>query len=211
MRRFLSLVAAAALLGAPVTALATDTSGWMLGLDFSTSHADFADPTGTSSSNAVFIDDNGAGANLLFGYGFTRSFALRANLASAQHNTTDANTEFLISSGTIEAMYVFRDPRAFRPYILGGVGGFTARSRQDDFDFDVTGPGVVLGAGFAYFMTPRFAFDFAARGDFINWDTATATVTLPGGSTATAEAPIEEEGSAAKLLFGVNWWFGRGQ
>jgi opacity protein-like surface antigen len=200
---------AAALLG-PAAASAWDTAGWMIGLDLASSHADFEDRTTVSPPNAVFIDDDGGGVNLIAGYGFTRSFALRLDLAGAGHETTDPDVEFRLSSATVEAMVLLRVPEAFRPYLVGGVGGFTARSRRDDFDFDVTGPGVTLGAGFLWFTGRRFALDFALRADFINWETATATVTLPGGSTATVDTPVEEDGAAAKILVGVSWWFGKG-
>lgn len=201
---------AAALALVPAVVRASDTGGWTIGLDLASSHADFEDRTESSPPNAVFIEDQGGGANLLLGYGFTRSFAVRLDLAGARHETTDPDVEFLLSSATIEASYLFRDPEAFRPYILGGVGGFTARSRRDDFDFDVTGPGVTVGAGFLYFTGKRFALDFALRGDLINWEKATARVTLPGGSTAVVDTPIQEEGSAGKVLLGVSWWFGEG-
>ncbi|NNE44941.1 MAG: hypothetical protein HKN12_12100, partial [Gemmatimonadetes bacterium] len=106
--------------------------------------------------------------------------------------------------------YLFRPGQPFRPYLVGGVGGFSMGSRQDNLDFEVNGPGITLGTGFAYFVSERFALDFALRGDFINWEEATATLTLPGGAQTEVATPIEEEGSAAKVFFGLNWWFGKG-
>jgi hypothetical protein len=183
----------------------------MIGLDLASSHADFEDRTDTSQPGAVFIEDNGGGLNLLAGYGFTRSFVLRLDLAGARHETTDPDTEFALSSATLETMYVFNDPQPFRPYLVGGVGGYTARSRRDDFDFDVTGPGVTVGAGFLWFTGRRFALDFALRGDFINWENATARVTLPGGGRTVVDTPIEEDGSAGRVQVGISWWFGGGE
>ncbi|MGQ0722486.1 MAG: outer membrane beta-barrel protein [Candidatus Eiseniibacteriota bacterium] len=192
-------------------AAASDTRGFMMGLDLGTSHIDAQDESSGAPAGSVFIEDTGAGASLLFGWGFTPSFALRLNASGGQHDTSDPDTEFWLNSGTLEAMYLFRNPQPVRPFVLGGVGGFTMRSRRDDLDFETTGPGVVLGAGLVYFAGERFAFDFEVRGDFINWDEATATLTQPGGSQIQIDVPIEEEGSAAKFLFGVNWWFGRGE
>jgi hypothetical protein len=195
----------------PAAAAASDTSGWMIGLDLASSHADFEDRKPSSPPDAVFVEDDGGGVNILAGYGFTRAFALRLDLAGAEHETSDPNTEFLLSSATLEAMAVLRDPHAFRPYLVGGVGGFTARSRRDDFDFDVTGPGVTVGTGFLWFTGRRFALDVALRADFINWDRATATLTLADGSHATVDTPIQEDGAAARFLIGASWWFGRGE
>ena len=53
-----------------------------------------------------------------------------------------------------------------------------------------------------HFVAQRMSLDFAVRGDFINWEEATARLALPGGGEAVVAAPVEEEGSAAKVLFG---------
>lgn len=186
---------------------AAGTEGFLLGLDFGTSHIGADDPSADDPAASVYVDETGGGASLLLGYGFTPSFTLRLNVSGAQHDTSDPDTEFWISSGTIEALYLFRNPDPLRPYIFGGLGGFSMRSRRDELDFEVTGPGAVVGGGLVYFLGENFALDFAVRGDFINWEESTATYTFPNGTTATVAAPVEGEGSAAKFLFGAGWWF----
>ncbi len=205
IRISLVLASAVLLLGASTGAAVTD--GFFLGLDFHTSHIGAEDETPGASPGSVFIDDNGAGATFFLGYGITSSFPVRLNLSLAEHETSDSSVEFFYSSITIEAAYLFRDGEPLRPYLLGGFGGFSVRSRQDAFDFETTGPGFVVGAGIVYFLSEHFALDFALRGDLINWDTQKATVTFPNGSRATAETPVEGDGAAGKFLFGVSVWF----
>lgn len=207
MRTHWALAGAAALLCCPGAAATAGTDGWMVGLDFGTSHIGAEDPSPGDPANSVYVDETGGGGTLLVGYGFTPSFVLRLNVSGAQHDTSDPDTEFWISSGTIEGLYLFRNPEPLRPYVMGGVGGFSMRSRRDELDFEVTGPGAVVGAGLVYFLGKHFALDFGVRGDFINWEESKATFKFPDGSTASVATPVEGEGSAAKFLFGAGWWF----
>jgi hypothetical protein len=183
------------------------TDGFFLGLDFHTSTIDAVEETAAADSIDAFIDKNGGGVAFFLGYGITPSFPLRLNLAVAEHETSDPGLEFFYSSVTIEAAYLFRNGEPLRPYLLGGFGGFAVRSRKSVYDFEVSGPGIVFGAGMFYFLTDHFALDFALRGDLINWNKEKAIVTLPNGSQVIAETPVEGDGAAAKFLFGVSGWF----
>ena len=189
----------------PATASATD--GFILGLDLHTSHIGADDPSPDSPDGSVFVDETGGGVTLLIGYGITESFPLRFTISASAHETTDPDVDFLYSSATLEGGYLFRNGEPFRPFVSGGFGAFAIESRQDDLSFETTGPGAVIGAGFYYFFNENFALDFGVRGEFINWEQTTATLTLPGGSDLTVETPVEDEGSAAKFLFGASYWF----
>jgi opacity protein-like surface antigen len=199
------LLVGALLLACGEGAAATD--GFFLGLDFHTSHIDAEDERAEAPTGSVFIDDNGGGVTFFLGYGITPSFPLRLNLSVAEHETSDTDVKFFYSSVTIEGAYLFRNGEPLRPYLLGGFGGFAVRSRQDDFDFETTGPGFVFGTGMVYFLSEHFALDFGLRGDLINWDKQRATLTFPNGSQAIVETPVEGDGAAAKFLFGVSGWF----
>lgn len=205
VRSCCALTGAALLLCASGGAAATD--GFFLGLDFHTSHINAEDEGPNAPVGSVFIDDNGGGATFFLGYGITPSFPLRLNLSVAEHETNDTSVEFFYSSLTLEAAYLFRNGEPLRPYVLGGFGGFSVRSRKDAFDFETTGPGFVIGTGIVYFLSEHFALDFALRGDLINWDKQTATITFPNGSQAIVETPVEGDGAAGKFLFGVSVWF----
>ncbi|MFH1681627.1 MAG: outer membrane beta-barrel protein [Candidatus Eisenbacteria bacterium] len=196
---------AAVLLFAPAGAGA-DTKGFMLGLDLHYSGIGAEEESATSHENSVFVDEDGGGATLLLGYGFTEAFALRVSMNASNHETSDSDVDVLYANSTIEAMYVFRHGWPFRPYLFGGIGGCSLESRYDPFRYETSGPGTAAGAGFLYFPGEHFAIDVALRFEFINWDKATAELVTDQG-TLTVETPIEDEGSAVKVLFGVNYWF----
>jgi hypothetical protein len=199
------MLLAAALLSASTGAEA-DTKGFMLGFGLHYSGIGAEEESAASPESSVFVDEDGGGATLLLGYGFTPAFALRLALNASNHETSDSDVEVLYANSTIEAMYIFRDGRPFRPYLFGGIGGCSLESRDDPFRYETTGAGTAVGAGFLYFPGEHFAFDGAVRFEFINWDKATAELVTDQG-TLTVETPIEEEGSAFKIVFGVNYWF----
>ncbi len=195
---------AAALLLTTMIAMpaSADVPGFFLGADLSSSHIGRDD---AAPDEALLIEENGGGLGLHLGWAFGPSFPVRLNLMGARHETTDADVDLDYSSVTLEGMYLFRNPAPLRPYLMGGVGGFQARARQDALDFEVNGPGVVFGGGLHYYFTPSFSMEFGGRLEFINWEESRATLSTPSGNV-TVEGPIEDEGSAAKLLLGVSWW-----
>jgi len=183
-----------------------ETEGFMLGLNVHASVIGAEEPTGSVSSNEVFVDEDGGGVTFLLGYGFTPAFALRFTASASEHKTTNPGIDVLYSNAIIEALYIFRAGRPFRPYLFGGIGGFNIESRNDPFRYTTEGPGTDLGAGFLFFPEKHFAIDVALRLEFVNWEKATAELLL-GGDSFTVETPVEDEGSALKFLFGINYWF----
>jgi hypothetical protein len=183
------------------------TEGFFVGLQFQTSHIGADDPADDSPEGSVFVDETGGGGMLRFGYGFTPRFALRIVGAGAVHETTDPDVNVSYSSGTLEAVYLFREGEPFRPTVFGGLGGFSLRSEKERLDYETTGGGAVIGAGIVYFLSRNFALDFELRGDLINWEKNKAQVDLGGGNVVTVETPVEDEGSAAHFVVGGTWWF----
>jgi len=196
---------AAALILAAVPARA-DTDGVAFGIGIHANNVGAEDPAEDSPPSSVFVEEAGGGVNLWFGYGLTPSFALRLLAAGASHETTDPDVEVAWGGVTLEATYLFRDPQPWRPYLVGGLGGFSTRSRQDDLDFEATGPGIVIGGGILRSFGETWAVDLALRAQFVNWEEATATFTFADGSSATVQRPVEEDGGALDILLGVSWW-----
>jgi hypothetical protein len=180
---------------------------FIVGLDFFSSHIGADDPTSETSPEAVFVEEVGQGGALTFGYLITPTFLLRLYLSGAEHDATDPDFDFRFSGGTFEGAYLFRPGRPLRPYLFGGLGGFTVKAEQDALEYETTGPGMVLGAGLYYFLSAHFAMHFSVRGEFINWDKAKARLTLPNGSAIETETPIEESGGAAKIGLGIAFRF----
>jgi opacity protein-like surface antigen len=201
--RIAPFVTVAAALLIPTSAGA-DTQGLHVGLLLHANHLDSADETTVAP---VLVDERGGGARLFFGYGFDPSFSLRLSVTASRHDTSRNDIDFEFSSGTLEGVYLFRNPDAFRPYLYGGVGGMLARATEGALDFETRGPGVVFGGGLLYFPTPDFAVDFHARADFINWEEEENAVLEVAGGTTTVERPIEREGTGVQLGFGISGWF----
>lgn len=202
-----------ALLGVATVAFAVlaacahaDTQGLAFGVDLHTnSVGNDADRTG-APPGSLFLEGTGAGAALWVGYGFTPSFAARLFLAGAEHSTSDDDVKIEFGDATFEAMYLFRNPEVIRPYVLGGVGGFSVASRVHDYDYETTGPGLVVGTGLQCFFNETFAIDFGVRGEFIHWEEATATHDTGSGDT-TVRSPLDEDGAALKVVLGSSFWF----
>ncbi len=159
------------------------------------------------AEQSIFLGENAPGGTIVLAYGFTPSFPVRLSVSGAEHNTTDPDVDVQFSSVTLEGAYVFRAGTPVRPYVYGGFGGFRLKSRLDEFDYEATGPGIDVGVGLYSFLGSHFVFDAALRFDFVNWETETARVDLGDGNTAVVERPLREEGSAAKILLGIGWWF----
>lgn len=202
-------VIASSLAGPPSAAAAAtaDTEGFFLGFGLHASVVGTNDPPDNAPVGSAFVEEEGGGVALTLAYGLTPRFATRVALSGTSHETTDPDVEVRFSSATLEAQYLFRESQPLRPYLFGGVGGFNLESQQDRFRYETTGPGLVFGAGLLYFLGEHFALDFALRADLINWEESTAETVLPDGGTVQVSKPIEEEGSAAKFLFGAGWWF----
>lgn len=202
------IIALAALLtSAPGAGAAEGTQGFFIVVEGHRSHIGADDPPAAPPPNAVYVDKVGGGGALHLGYGITPTFALRLVMAGSQHETSRDDIEVRLTSATLEAVHHFQPGRPLRPFVFGGLGGFSIESQDDVFDYKTEGGGLSFGAGLDYFVGPDFAVTFGVRGEAINWDRTTATLTLPDGSRVTAERPIEDSGGAIKLSIGVGYWF----
>ncbi|MFN0152109.1 MAG: outer membrane beta-barrel protein [bacterium] len=204
-----SLAALAVGLAAPARAVAAapDTRGFSLAAMLQSTHINSEDERTDATPGSVFVGEQGVGVVVALGYGFTPEFATRIVLSGASHETSDPDIDVQFGAGTIEAAYLFRAGAPFRPYLFGGVGGYSLESQKDAFRFETTGPGVTLGGGLLYFVSEHVGLDAALHLDFINWEKRTAEIEGPTGSTVIVETPIEEEGGAARFAFGLGWWF----
>ncbi len=192
----------------PASSSGPDTEGFFVEFCGNSNHLGGAeDREAGDADESIFIGEGGPGGTLIFAYGFTPSFPVRLSISGAEHNTTDPDVDVGFSSVTAEGAYIFRAGTSVRPYVYGGFGAFALRSRKDEFDFEVTGPGVDVGVGLYSFLGDHFVFDAALRFDFVNWGTQTTSVDLGGGNTAIVETPVREDGAASKILLGVGWWF----
>ncbi len=190
----------------PARATATDGK-FFIGLDFLTNHIGADDPQTGDPPGTIYVEESGGGVGLHLGFSLTDKFKLRLYGSGARHETTAADVELRLTGATLEALYMFSPASVMRPYLHGGLGGYVVESEQDAFSYKTDGPGVVFGAGFYYFLGRHFALDFSLRGEWINWETASAELVLPGGHRVTTETPVEESGFAGKFTLGGSVWF----
>lgn len=188
-------------------AAAADTEGWYVGVGLNASVVGANDPPDNAPSLSPFVKEEGGGLALTGAYGFTPGFAVRVVLNAAEHETTDPEVTVLFSGVTLEGAWYFNAGGALRPYLFGGVGGYELKSRRAGFRYRTTGPGTTLGLGALWFLGEHFALEAAVRADLIRWQESSAETDLADGGTVRVSAPLDEQGSAAKLLLGAGWWF----
>jgi len=208
--RSLIIAALSLLLAVPSVAFAdtaSDNGGVALGVQLLSSFIGSEDRPANPPEGAVYVDEVAPGLQLWLGYAFSPAFLLRLSVSGATHESNFSNVDVRVSSAMLEAVYHVSTAGRLRPYVYGGLGGYALRSLQDRFEFESEGGAIDLGAGINYFVSRRVSFDLSARADFINWDKTTATVELESGEKLTVETPVDENGTAAKILFGIGVWF----
>ena len=173
---------------------------WQIGVDAVSS-------TIGDNENAgdVKIDETGSGGGFQVGHLLVPGFMLRLAATSAQHETSDPNVDIRIGGVTFEALFLFREGQAFRPYLFAGLGGYMAESQQQELVFDISGPGATFGAGGHLRLGSRVTLNAGLRVDAINWETARVSYITPTG-TVRIEVPIDESGWASKVSLGLGFW-----
>jgi hypothetical protein len=169
-----------------------DESGIYLGLKMigSSLHVDEEDQP--------FFEDDGGGIEFDFGYRFNPTFALELGLGGAKHETVETSIDAYFAMLHILGVYRFCPDRPFRPYLNGGFGGYSLRVEEDAASAEISGGGIVLGAGFRYFFSEHFAMGIDLTHNMIRYDEG--KVSLGELSYQTA---IDEEG--AQTSFGLTF------
>ena len=181
--------------------------GFSLGIQYQANFIGAEDPGPGSAPNQLFIEEGGQGLTFLGGYAFTPRFGMRLTAGTAAHRTTQAAVEVYQSSVVLEAHYRFLPRERARPYVFGGLGGTDVRTDQQGFHVQTSGALAVLGVGVLYDLTGHLVADLTVRLDQINWNSVKVTQDLPNGASTQLESPIEETGSAGKLMLGLVWQF----
>ena len=181
--------------------------GWSIGFQLVSDHIGAESPDPESSPDAVYVSEKGAGALVSVGYAFDPAFALRLSLAGARHETTLQDVGIDHASVSLEAHHRFSRWGRAQPYLFGGLGGSTLEFNSDLLDSRTSGAVAVLGVGIVFDLTRHLSLDLATRLDLINWDKVEVISVLPGNVVVHLEDPVDEKGSAAKLLVGLLWRF----
>lgn len=183
------------------TAAPAQQGRWMVGLDVVSSRIGE-----NEEADEVVVDETAPGGAIQVGYLVTPSFMLRLYAAAADHPTSQAGIDLRFGGGTIDAVYLFREGYDVRPYLFAGLGGFSLESRRGDLTYKTEGPGMTAGAGMHAMLGGRVSLHGSLRVEWVNWRETSATITAPGGGTATVTTPVDESGTAVKLTLGIGFW-----
>jgi hypothetical protein len=199
-RRLIMTAALLAVVGAGQAQAQAPERRWLLGLDAVSGTIDDNELT-----EDIVINQKANGLGLQLGYLLKPWFMLRVSAIAVDHETSDPDVTIRLGGGTLDAMFLFRAGKPFRPCLFAGLGAYRAESQQAALVYDIHGPGVAFGAGAHLRLGDCATLHGALRVESVNWEKAGATWAQPGGAIEVA-APIDEDGWASKVMLGVGIW-----
>jgi len=198
------MFATLALMASPGAARAAgDVPGaqrWLIGLDIAAT---------TLSTNAqadgIIIDAKAAGPALQVGWLWKPCLMVRAAAGAADYGTNLPDVKIRVGGGTIDAVFLFREGRTFRPYLFAGVGGYEALSRRDNLAYAVSGTGLAFGTGAHLRLGRDVTLHGSVRVESVRWPETAVTLDGPDGPVPVAE-PIDRDGWGSRVMIGLGWW-----
>lgn len=173
--------------------------GFYLGINFigSSLHVD------DDGASPFFVKDDGGGAMFRAGYSFNRVFTLEIALGGANHETSVQAIDAGLAVFQLFAHYRFMPGHALRPYIKGGLSGYTLVLSDNNANVKIQGGGIPIGGGFDYFFSKHFSLGVDLTHNIINYD----QVTFDLGNGATVGFDIDEEGAMTSLGLALTVYF----
>lgn len=194
----LSLIAALMFAGTAANAQVDGRdSGPYLGIRFvgSSLHVDNQD-------EGFFVKDDGGGITLLGGYSFNRVFSLELDITGLRHETSDPAIDADFAAVQIFAHYRFAPGHDFRPYIKGGLAGYSLSINDGGLDVQANGGGVPLGGGFDYFFSPHFSLGADFTHNIINYEELSVAA-----EDIAVTFDIDEEGAMSAVGLSLCYYF----
>jgi opacity protein-like surface antigen len=172
-------------------------NGFYLGMKFvgSSLHVD-------NEGDAFFVKDDGGGLLLLAGYSFNEVFSLEIDIGGLRHETSEQSIDADVGSLQIFAHYRFAPGHDFRPYIKGGVGGYSLRLATGDGDVRIEGGGIPVGGGFDYFFSPHFSLGADFTHNIIQYEELRVEF-----EDAAVSFDIDEEGAMSSVGLTLAYYF----
>jgi len=173
--------------------------GFYTGMRFQGTHL-----SGISSEDGTFrVKEDGAGAQLYLGYSFNPVFSMELDLGGATHETSDPAIDVDMGSIQLLMHYRFRPGHGFRPFVKGGLAGYSLAFRNTPGNIRLEGGGVPVGVGFDYFFTRHFSIGLDASHNIIKYENAVADI----GGASSVSVDIDAEGSMTALGMNVAFYF----
>ncbi|HSG29417.1 MAG TPA: outer membrane beta-barrel protein [Candidatus Krumholzibacterium sp.] len=183
--------------GASAREVMEDESGLYLGVRF------IGSSLNVDEDDEQFIEDEGGGLMLDFGWRFNPVFALEFSIGGSVHETVYSTVDADFGTAQIMAVYRFLPDRPFRPFIKGGFGGYGFEVENGHgVKYRIEGGGIAFGGGFKYFITEHFAMGMDLTHSIINYDTETIEF-----ADISIEGEIDEDGSHTSLGFSLSYSF----
>jgi opacity protein-like surface antigen len=173
-------------------------NGFYLGLKFvgSSLHVDDED------KGQFFVKDDGGGLQLLAGYSFNDVFSLEMDLVGLNHDTSDPKVDATFAGMQLFAHYRFAPGNDFRPYIKGGVGGYSLALDGYGVNTRIQGGGVPLGGGFDYFFSPHFSLGADFTHNIINYEELVVEF-----QDVDVTFDVDEEGAMSSIGLSLTYYF----
>lgn len=171
--------------------------GFYLGLRFvgSSLHVD-------NDDDVFFVKDDGGGIVLLAGYSFNEVFSLELDINGLRHETSDQAIDANFAALQIFAHYRFAPGRDFRPYIKGGLAGYSLVLDAGDADVRIEGGGIPLGGGFDFFFSEHFSLGADFTHNVIEYKEL--SVDFEGLSL---NFDVDEEGAMSSIGLNLTYYF----
>lgn len=174
-----------------------DESGICVGLALqgTSLHADATTPV-------FHVLDHGGGVQLSVGYRFNPVFTLELAVGGSRHETSDTAIDAGIASVQILGYYRFLPERSFRPYLKGGIAGYSLVLESGSVSARMNGGGIAFGVGARCFLTPNFSLGVDLTHNMIKYDKAKLSL-----GQFSYESDIDEHGRLTTLGLTLGWSF----
>ncbi len=144
-----------------------DESGFCIGLalEGASFHSDV-------SSDIFNIKEDGGGARVSVGYRFNPVFMLEIAAGGSNHKTSDSAIDAQMASFQIFGYYRFLPEKTFRPYLKGGLAGYSLELKYGSASARTSGGGISFGGGFKCFLSRHFSLGLDFTHNMIKFDKA---------------------------------------
>lgn len=200
-RAFLAIAAAVLVAGTCTEASARRVyrdRGFYLGTTFAGSVIGVDNAPGST----LMIEEDGGAIDFKVGYSFNPVFSLELSLAGARHDTSDPAVDAELAAVKLFAHYRFRPTHQMRPYLKGGLGGYTLRVEKGPASAEVSGGGLAFGGGLDYFFSQHFSLGLDYTFSVIEYDNAKLRF-----ENISATAAIDENGAQSALGLAFTFYF----
>ena len=148
-------------------------------------------------------NENGWGGGVAAGWGISQLVTVYAGVSGATIDLASVSDSYALVHVDVGARFNFAGPGSrFRPYANAALAGVAAGTDIGGDLFTISGGGLTLGGGIAYFLAKEVALDLGLQWTFDSFTEA---------EFRGAKSDIDLSATSARLSLGVSWWKGVGR